>query len=447
MYEVGKSILNLMLLISTVWIIYRVLGTFFEKRKWTVLSLLSWGLLIIFQAFVEFRDQLASGIWMLTTTISLVTLISVTCYQKAGIKKLLIVAFLYSFWSVTEIFVYTFISMLKMDARSTYDLGELLSKMTMIFFVFLLMLMKKSYRNDISFRYNFLLMFVPIGSTFVLCNEYFLMKQKSGYFLSFISYGILLLINILVFEIYLKLMQLFRQENEQTAYICQLDFVANQINEQSRFTEEFHRERHDLANQLVVIRECVESGERENAVESLNRIIKSDDNGYSISRSGNAVVDAVINFKYAAARESGIRFILRIFIPEKLPIDQCDLGIVLGNALDNAIEAAGACPEEDRRIEIHMGVKKEALILIVKNPYAHTLKHSEAGELLSTKKDSQRHGYGLKSIKRTAERYFGEVLIDGKNRIFTLTVILNLPQIEGKEEREYSRQDESEETC
>ena len=41
MYEVGKSILNLMLLISTVWIISRVLGTFFEKRKWTVLSWLS----------------------------------------------------------------------------------------------------------------------------------------------------------------------------------------------------------------------------------------------------------------------------------------------------------------------------------------------------------------------------------------------------------------------
>lgn len=43
MYEIGKSILNLMLLISTVWIIYRVLGTFFEKRKWTALSWLSWG--------------------------------------------------------------------------------------------------------------------------------------------------------------------------------------------------------------------------------------------------------------------------------------------------------------------------------------------------------------------------------------------------------------------
>lgn len=90
---------------------------------------------------------------------------------------------------------------------------------------------------------------------------------------------------------------------------------------------------------------------------------------------------------------------------------------------------AGFDPEQDRRIKIRMGVKKEALILVVKNPYAHDLKYSEAGELLTTKKDSQRHGYGLKSIERTAERYFGEVLTDGKDRVFTLTVILNLPQM------------------
>lgn len=318
--------------------------------------------------------------------------------------------------------------------------------MIMIFLVFLFRAMvKKNGKSDIALRYNILLLFIPAGSIFVMYNQFQMISQEVNFVFSFISFGILLLINILVFEIYLKLIQLFRQENEQTAYIRQLDFIANQINEQSRFTEEFHRERHDLANQLVVIRECVESGERENAVESLNRIIKSDDNGYSISRSGNAVVDAVINFKYAAARECGIRFVLRIFIPEKLPVDQCDLGIVLGNALDNAIEAAGVCPEEDRRIEIRMGVKKDALILVVKNPYAHDLKHSEAGELLSTKKDSQRHGYGLKSIQRTAERYSGEVLIDEKNRVFCLTVIMNLQQTEMKEEQGNSWWDEAEE--
>ena len=445
MYEVGKSILNLMLLISTVWIIYRVLGTFFEKRKWTVLSWLSWGILIAFQAVVEFRDQYGNGRLLLGVIITL-TMVSAICYQKAGIKKLLIVAFLYVIWAGAEMIVISFMSGLSMDERSRYDIGETLSKMIVVFLVFLLrIIIKKNGKSDIALRYNILLLFIPAGSIFVMYNQFQMISQEVNFVFSFISFGILLLINILVFEIYLKLIQLFRQENEQTAYIRQLDFIANQINEQSRFTEEFHRERHDLANQLVVIRECVESGERENAVESLNRIIKSDDNGYSISRSGNAVVDAVINFKYAAARECGIRFVLRIFIPEKLPVDQCDLGIVLGNALDSAIEAAGACPEEDRRIEIRMGVKKDALILVVKNPYAHDLKHSEAGELLSTKKDSQRHGYGLKSIQRTVERYSGEVLIDEKNRVFCLTVIMNLQQTEMKEEQGNSWWDEAEE--
>ena len=80
-----------------------------------------------------------------------------------------------------------------------------------------------------------------------------------------------------------------------------------------------------------------------------------------------------------------------------------------------------------------------------KNPYAHDLKHSEAGELLSTKKDSQRHGYGVKSIQRTVERYSGEVLIDGKNRVFCLTVIMNLQQTEMKEDQGNSRRHESEE--
>lgn len=445
MYEVGKSILNLMLLISTVWIIYRVLGTFFEKRKWTVLSWLSWGILIAFQAFVEFRDQFGNG-WLLLGVIMTLILVISICYQGSAIKKLLIVAFLYAICSGVEMIVSSFMRGVSLDDRRQYDIGETLSKMIMIFLVFLFRAMvKKNGKSDIALRYNILLLFIPAGSIFVMYNQFQMISQEVNFVFSFISFGILLLINILVFEIYLKLIQLFRQENEQTAYIRQLDFIANQINEQSRFTEEFHRERHDLANQLVVIRECVESGERENAVESLNRIIKSDDNGYSISRSGNAVVDAVINFKYAAARECGIRFVLRIFIPEKLPVDQCDLGIVLGNALDNAIEAAGACPEEDRRIEIRMGVKKDALILVVKNPYAHDLKHSEAGELLSTKKDSQRHGYGLKSIQRTAERYSGEVLIDEKNRVFCLTVIMNLQQTEMKEEQGNSRRDESEE--
>ena len=100
----------------------------------------------------------------------------------------------------------------------------------------------------------------------------------------------------------------------------------------------------------------------------------------------------------------------------------------LPDSIYNCVIKAGESAQ-GRAAFLHGTGENEPLILVVKNPYAHDLKYSEAGELLTTKKDSQRHGYGLKSIKRTAERYFGEVLTDGKGRVFTLTVILNLPQM------------------
>ncbi len=214
MYEVGKSILNLMLLISTVWIIYRVLGTFFEKRKWTVLSWISWGILIAFQAVVEFRDQYGNGRLLLGVIITL-TMVSAICYQKAGIKKLLIVAFLYVIWAGAEMIVISFMSGLSMDERSRYDIGETLSKMIVVFLVFLLrIIIKKNGKSDIALRYNILLLFIPAGSIFVMYNQFQMISQEVNFVFSFISFGILLLINILVFEIYLKLIQLFRQENE-----------------------------------------------------------------------------------------------------------------------------------------------------------------------------------------------------------------------------------------
>lgn len=145
----------------------------------------------------------------------------------------------------------------------------------------------------------------------------------------------------------------------------------------------------------------------------------------TVSHSGNTVVDAIINFKYAVAKEYEIDFCLKTFIPDELPIEQCDLGIVLGNAIDNAIEAVKKCKNKEKIIEISMGVKKEAWVMVIKNPYEHKIKRDRAGRILSTKQEKNRHGYGLKSIMKIADEYQGEAVIDIKNHIFSLTVVLN----------------------
>ena len=59
-------------------------------------------------------------------------------------------------------------------------------------------------------------------------------------------------------------------------------------------------------------------------------------------------------------------------------MEPCDIGIALGNALDNAIEAVRDCRQHQKVIEISMGVKKQALVMLIKNPYEHVLKNDRS---------------------------------------------------------------------
>lgn len=73
-----------------------------------------------------------------------------------------------------------------------------------------------------------------------------------------------------------------------------------------------------------------------------------------------------------------------------------------------------------------MQIKKESFIMVMKNPFEGELKKDPEGRLLTTGKHPQRHGYGLRSIMRIAEKYDGETIIRNDNGCFVLTVILNL---------------------
>lgn len=189
--------------------------------------------------------------------------------------------------------------------------------------------------------------------------------------------------------------------------------------------EEFHEEKHNLLNEFIVLKELIAGGKYKDAVKYIDEAIDSSHSAEHISSTGNSTVDAIINFKYSVARAYGIEFYLKIFIPEEIPVEQKDMGVVLGNALDNAIEAVKNCKSKEKKIEIALGIKKEAWILVMKNPYEKEIRTSRTGELVSNKPDQKKHGYGMKSIKKISEKYHGEVIVDMDGGLFSLTVILN----------------------
>lgn len=371
MCNVGNIILNSVLTFASVWIVRKFLDTFYEKKRWNVLSVSVWLIYIIFQGYVQFHSGDASVVTTIVNVL-LCIMISAISYYGFGKNNIFLLTFFWAVWALVEMIIFFFVS---------------------------------------------------IGSIYIAAAVFF---SENNTVTAMIVFSILLLFNMIILEVYSKITEKIMLEKEKTVYEQQIHMMTNNTKEQKKLMEDFHRERHDLINKLIVLKNEIEQGEKENVIREIDKIIENNHTENYISDSGNQVIDALLNTKYSIAKENGIQFLLKIFIPEELPINQCDLGVVLGNALDNAIEATEKCTGNDKDIEIAMGIKKQSLVLVIKNPYEGYLKQDKSGKLISTKNDFRRHGYGISSIQKVADKYGGDVIIETQDGKFVLTVMMNI---------------------
>lgn len=419
MYNVGNLIFDATMVVATLWIVNKYLGIFNKKRQ-NIMSVSIWILFAIFQVYVQINSGIAS-IWTTIISIGLVILISLFGYTNKGKKSILEVCFLYVVWVLIEIMISFCVNLLPLDENHSVMAGNIISKIIMIIGVYVFSIMwEKTDNNFIPARYYVGLLFVPIGSIYIAVNEFYSINNMKEVLPSMVTFSILLLFNIIILEIYSKISENFIMEKEKAIYTQQINIMAINTEEQKKVMENFHREKHDWINELIALKNEIEYENKDVVLQNIDRIIQNCQFGEAISDTGNKCIDALINVKYTTAKEKGIDFILKIFIPEELPINQCDMGIVLGNILDNAIEATEKCNSSAKKIEIIMGIKKEALVLVVKNPLAGSLKRNKDGKLLSTKEDSKRHGYGINSVIKVARKYNGDVIIEEEGGEFVI---------------------------
>jgi len=410
----------------TMWIVYKYLSAFFEKKKNRLSNIFIWCLFYIYQVIAEHGSGNAS-IWIFVINVVLVSLIAVIGFHKAGNKKVLYVVLLYVVWMIIELLCYHFLKLLPVGNTEFVTLGSGISKLIVIMLVSIISIRFNSKdKTTIPAIYYLLMLFIPFSSAFIVHNI-FILGGNNHKIAVMVTLNIILLINLIIFEIYEKLAESFVIQKENIIYEQQIELLAMNTDEQKRAMENFYKEKHDLINQLILLRETVKYGRNQEAVNDLNHLLQiSSEDEKRILNSGNNVIDTLINFKYSYAKKMGIDFKIKSFIPEDIPIQQSDLSIILGNSLDNAIEATKKCEEHKRIIQIYMGIKKGAFVLVIINPYNHTLKWDDRGNLKTTKAENARHGYGVSFIRKTVEKYQGAVNVDTENGVFSLTVILNI---------------------
>ncbi len=178
--------------------------------------------------------------------------------------------------------------------------------------------------------------------------------------------------------------------------------------------------RHDIKNHLVTLRGLIQSDDGAQAIEYVNEMIKDNTSNGGIS-CGNAVVNSILGAKAEIMKHSNIAFNLDAMLPRRLNLQPTQLTTIISNLLDNAITAAGEC--ELGYVDLQLKHSKGNLIIMVKNPFKGELA-KENDVYLTTKKDKQNHGIGLKTVTTTVNRLGGSCDIEQENGVFSVFIMV-----------------------
>lgn len=181
---------------------------------------------------------------------------------------------------------------------------------------------------------------------------------------------------------------------------------------------------HDLKHQIAVLRSEQDPEKRNEFLNKMEEEIKQ----YELqNKTGNEVLDTVLTSKSLYCDKHGIT-LTSVADGSLLDfMDIMDICSIFGNALDNAIECELKIPDKEKRL-IHVTVtqQKNFLMMRFENYFEGKLDVKE-GHFATTKKEKQFHGYGIKSIRYTANKYDGAVDIDTKDNWFDLKILIPMP--------------------
>lgn len=182
--------------------------------------------------------------------------------------------------------------------------------------------------------------------------------------------------------------------------------------------------RHDYKNHLQVMKAHLELGEYQELADYIDYLNEELVQIEQVIKTGNVMLDAILNSKISLARSKNIAVNVKVVLPPKLSVTEYDLGTVLGNLLDNAIEGCETQAEgEERFLRVYLGVLKEQLYLSVTNSH-HTEMKRENGHYRSTKAADR--GLGLMSVDKIVKRNKGFVNRQYDEEIFATEVLLPL---------------------
>lgn len=276
---------------------------------------------------------------------------------------------------------------------------------------------------DIPWYKELLLLLILIGSMFISTTliEGFYSKK----ILLVVSLCILMMINIAVFYLFEKIQDDYFKQKEGEMYLQQLAMYQNQLKIMQSANDAYMAMRHDMKHHMILIRDYIAKDEKDKVLQYFRKINDYIGNGEQYVETGNESIDSIFNYITDEVYKIGGTIDANIKVAEAMNLDDFDINVILSNLLFNACEAIRKCDE--KRIFAIMKYDRGAITIKVSNTYDGVIK--KAGEnFISTKPKSSEHGIGLVNVRKTVEKYNGDMSINYTDKEFSVKILIYIDQ-------------------
>lgn len=230
---------------------------------------------------------------------------------------------------------------------------------------------------------------------------------------------------IVVIVLYQNLRTKQEEKLQAKLLASQIDSIKQHIQQAENLYKNIHSIKHDMTNHIITLEKLYTKNRVSEAKAYSMELKKTLGEVTGKINSGNPVTDIILQEIQNKAKEQEIDFNIDFHYPTGYNINAFDISIILFNALQNALENTDK--GEASSISILSYRRNNAYMIEISNSFTKNLEWDEQKELLVTsKKNSDGHGYGLLNIRKVAEKYFGDIdiaLTDGK---FCLSIMLML---------------------
>ncbi|MBQ2737041.1 MAG: sensor histidine kinase [Clostridia bacterium] len=219
-------------------------------------------------------------------------------------------------------------------------------------------------------------------------------------------------------------MVLFSKNADRKIAAYQRELIDIHYREVDTMYKKMRGWRHDYRNHISVMKNLYRQGNFDELGEYLDMLETDLSTVDTVVKTGNPVADAILNSKLNLAMSKGVPVKTSVHIPMRLSIPELDLCVILGNLLDNAIDASLTLPQGERMVRIYMDIKETHLYISVTNLCKGKKMTKVNGRFLSRRGDG--HGFGLIRIDNIVEKYGGYVNRNSEDGAFTTEILLPL---------------------